>query len=107
MPTRKFSELTKNWPAERKQKVARRVKAMIAEMHLDELREAREKTQVELAKTLGVNQGEISKIEHRADLYLSTLANYIEALGGSLEIRAVFPDGDVRITQFEDLPQKA
>ncbi len=73
-------------------------------MHLDELRRARRMTQTKLAETLGVNQGEVSKIEHRTDLYLSTLFEYIEALGGTLEIRAVFPDSEVRITQFESLP---
>ena len=60
-----------------------------------------------LAETLGVNQGEISKIEHRADLYLSTLAEYVEALGGRLEIRAVFADREVRITQFEELAKRS
>ena len=74
-------------------------------MHLEELRKAHAMTQTKLAEILGVNQGEISKIEHRADLYVSTLADYIAALGGSLEIRAVFPEGDVKITQFEDLLQ--
>ena len=48
-------------------------------------------TQAKLAAALGVNQGEVSKIEHRTDIYLSTLAGYVEALGGKLEIRAVFP----------------
>ena len=60
-------------------------------------------TQAKLADALGVNQGEVSKIEHRTDLYISTLAGYIEALGGKLEIRAVFPDREMRIDQFEGL----
>ena len=60
-------------------------------------------TQAKLAQSLGVNQGEVSKIEHRTDLYLSTLSEYVEALGGRLEIRAVFSDREVRITQFEEL----
>ena len=102
MRTRKFSELTKDWPAERRERVAKRVRETLAAMPLDELRKAREMTQAKLAETLGVNQGEISKIEHRADLYLSTLAEYVEALGGRLEIRAVFSDREVRITQFEE-----
>jgi PIN domain len=58
-----------------------------------------------LAETLGVNQSEVSTIEHRADLYLSTLSEYVEALGGKLEIRAVFPGREVRISQFEELPK--
>jgi hypothetical protein len=53
---------------------------------------------------LGVNQGEISHIEHRTDIYISTLARYVEALGGKLEIRAMSPDREMRISQFEELP---
>jgi transcriptional regulator with XRE-family HTH domain len=74
------------------------------EMPLGKLRAARELTQENLAKILHVNQSEISKIERRADMYVSTLASYVEAMGGALEIRAVFPDGGaVKINQFEEL----
>ena len=104
---RKFRELLEGMPARRREKVADRVKETIASMHLEELRKAREMTQTKLAETLGVAQSEISKIEHRADLYISTLAEYIEALGGELEIRAVFREGGVRITQFQDLAKTA
>src|SRR5580698_8928814 len=104
MPTRKFSALLGAMPDRRRQKVAERVHETIAAMPLDELRRARQMTQARLAESLGVNQGEVSKIEHRTDLYLSTLTEYVEALGGTLEIRAVFPDHEVRITQFESLP---
>jgi DNA-binding XRE family transcriptional regulator len=101
MPTRKFNELTKDWPVARRQKVEKRVHETLATMHLEGLRKAHEMTQMKMAELLGVAQSEISKIEHRTDLYISTLAEYVEALGGELEIRAVFPDGDVKITQFE------
>jgi len=47
----------------------------------------------------------VSRIEHRADLYLSTLSEYVEALGGKLKIRAVSPGREVRISQFEELPK--
>jgi len=105
MPTRKFSELLDAMPAGRRRKIANRVRANLASMPLDHLRRARQMTQVKLAESLGVNQGEISKIEHRTDMYISTLAEYIEALGGRLEIRAVFRDQEVRIAQFEQLPE--
>jgi len=105
MPTRKFRELIDAMPANRRQKIAQRVRDTIAAMPLDELRKARQMTQARLAQSLGVNQGEVSKIEHRTDLYLSTLSDYVEALGGRLESRAVFPDREVRITQFEELPE--
>jgi transcriptional regulator with XRE-family HTH domain len=103
MPTRNFRELLDAIPAERRSKVDQRVRETIAAMPLDELRRARQMTQTRLAESLGVNQGEVSKIEHRTDLYLSTLTEYVEALGGTLEIRAVFSDREVRITQFEEL----
>ena len=103
MPTRKFQELVKAMPAERQQRIADRVRQSLASMPLEEVRKARQMTQAKLADALGVNQGEVSKIEHRTDVYLSTLAGYVEALGGKLEIRAVFPDREMRITQFEEL----
>ncbi len=103
MPNRKFRELVKAMPVERQQKVAGRVRQSLASMPLEEVRKARQMTQAKLADELGVNQGEVSKIEHRTDIYLSTLAGYVEALGGKLEIRAVFPDREMRITQFEEL----
>ena len=68
-------------PVERRQKIAQRVRETIAAMPLEELRKARQMTQVKLAESLGVNQSEVSKIEHRTDLYLSTLSEYVEALG--------------------------
>jgi len=105
MRTRKFRELLDVMPASRREKIARRVKETLAAMPLEELRRARQMTQERLAETLGVNQSEVSKIEHRADLYLSTLSEYVEALGGRLEIRAVFPGREVRISQFEELPK--
>ena len=76
---------------------------LIREMALDELRAARALTQEHLSTILGVRQSAISKLERRADMYVSTLRHFIEAMGGQLEIRAVFPDGDVRITQFQTL----
>jgi transcriptional regulator with XRE-family HTH domain len=70
---------------------------MIAEMPLLQLRNAREMAQTRLAEVLEMDQGNISKLEKRTDMYLSTLRSYIEAMGGVLEIRAVFPDGVVKI----------
>jgi len=103
MPTRKFRELVQSMPVERQRKIAKRVHETLASMPLEEIRQARQMTQTKLAEVLGVNQGEISKIEHRTDLYVSTLAGYVEALGGKLEIRAIFPDREMRISQFEEL----
>src|SRR5437660_4117501 len=104
MPTRKFRELVQAMPPDRQQKIEKRVRQSLASMPLDEIRKARQMTQAKLAEALGVNQGEISKIEHRTDIYISTLAGYVEALGGKLEIRAVFRGREMRISQFEELP---
>lgn len=71
-----------------------------AEMPLDELREAREMTQQHLANLLKVNQSAISKMERRADVYVSTLQTVIQAMGGKLKITASFPEGEVEISQF-------
>lgn len=76
---------------------------MIAAMALDELRCALTLTQESLAKRLHVRQAAISKLERRTDMYVSTLHHMIEALGGKLEIRALFPAGPVIITQFSKL----
>jgi transcriptional regulator with XRE-family HTH domain len=73
---------------------------MILEIALDELRAARHLTQERLAKVLHINQSAISKLERRTDMYVSTLHDMIKAMGGSLEIRAVFPEGIFRISQF-------
>ena len=88
---------------ERQARTTMRAKAMLAEMHLAEVRRARDLSQVELAEKFGTTQPEISKIESRADMYVSTLRKYIEAAGGSLEIIAHFPDSDVRLSQFAQL----
>jgi transcriptional regulator with XRE-family HTH domain len=101
---KKFSELRERMSPAAKQRSEREFRRMIEEMPLNKLRNARNLTQQNLAKALNVNQSEISKIESRADVYVSTLASYVEAMGGKLEIRAVFRDGaTVMINQFEDL----
>lgn len=70
------------------------------EMPLQELRQARKMSQEQLAKCLHTRQSNISRIEKRTDMYISTLREIIKAMGGDLEIIAKFPDGDVRINQF-------
>jgi len=100
---RKFSELRAAKSPEWRRAVRQRTRDMLGELPLQELRRARQLSQVALAEALGATQPEISKIERRTDMYVSTLRRYIEALGGALEIAARFPEGTVRIVQFEDL----
>jgi len=92
-------------PASRRKKIARRTEALIAEeLTMRELRKARNITQVQLAKTLGVKQEQVSRIEKRTDLHLSTLRRAVEAMGGELILSAKFPDGaPVRLTGFSEL----
>ena len=56
-----------------------------------------------MAKMLKVNQPAVSKLEQRADVYVSSLRSYIEAVGGKLKIVAEFPEGEVAITNFSQL----
>ena len=74
-------------------------------MTLYQLREARSLTQVSLAKVLEVNQGAVSRMEKRTDMYVSTLRNFIQAMGGRLQVKAIFPEGEVEIDQFENLAE--
>jgi len=74
---------------------------------LQELRHARNLSQEQLAQTLSVKQAAVSKLEKRTDMYISTLRNFIKAMGGDLEIIATFPDGSVQISQFENIASKA
>ena len=65
----------------------------LAEIGLYQLRIDSQLSQVDLAELLDVTQPAISKLEHAEDIRISTLRNYIEALGGELKIDAEFPDG--------------
>ena len=100
---RPFKELTKGFSDARKARVAARRSELRSEMALHELRQARERSQEELARELGVGQPAVAKLERRADMYVSNLRRYIEALGGSLEITARFPEGSVNIVNFGEL----
>ena len=94
---KKFRELVDAMPSSRRASIARGVDRLAAEMLLHEIRKSREITQARLADVLGVTQARVSKIEEHGDMQISTLRSYIEALGGTLEVVAHFPDGDVRI----------
>jgi transcriptional regulator with XRE-family HTH domain len=79
------------------------VREELQHMALEELRSAKQLTQADMAEMLEVPQSSISRIERRADMYLSTLRNYVHAMGGVLQIQAVFPDGGaVVIDRFGD-----
>ncbi len=100
---RKFAELVERMPAEARGRAEAKARKLISEYALGELREARSMTQARLAEILGKDQSVISRIEKRTDMYVSTLAEFIRAMGGELEIRAVFPEGSVKIRKFGDI----
>ena len=78
---------------ERQKKIKVRTRELVArEMSLRELRHAVNKTQKTVARTLNMGQDGISRLEKRSDLLLSTLRNYVEAVGGRLTLVAEFPD---------------
>lgn len=88
-----LAERMNQLPPTRRKKVEERTKVLIAEeMCLRDLRRARKQTQVRVAKELGINQENVSRIERRSDLLLSTLSGYVQAMGGKLSLVAEFPD---------------
>lgn len=81
-----------------------RKRAIIAAVRLAELREQMGKTQSQLAEVLEMTQANVSRIERSDNLYLSTLADYVDALGGHIEINAVFDDNVVSLGPVEREP---
>jgi transcriptional regulator with XRE-family HTH domain len=104
---RKFRDLMAGWSPERVQAVEARAQEMLREMPLVELRRQLNLTQEGLARALGTSQASVSKLERRSDIYLSTLRRYVEAMGGELEITARFPDGEIRLDQWNPDPVPA
>lgn len=89
----KLEEMLDRLPAARRRKVEARAAELIAEeMSLRDLRKALGKTQVAVAKKLGLKQENVSRVEQRADVLLSTLDGYLKALGGRLRLVAEFKD---------------
>ena len=82
-------------------RAAARAEAMLLEMQLQDIRKSRNVTQVQLAQVLNVEQAAISKLENREDMYVSTLREYIRALGGELQLVAKFPDAEIKVHSFE------
>jgi transcriptional regulator with XRE-family HTH domain len=98
-----FSKLREGMTTERQKKVDSRTREILASLPLFELRQARKLSQEELASRLNVRQAAVSKVEHRTDLYISTLRRHVEAMGGRLLIQAEFPEGCYQIETFDEL----
>jgi DNA-binding XRE family transcriptional regulator len=88
-----LEEILERLPKERRHRIEQRTAELIAEeLNLRELRRQRRLTQARLSKKLKIGQEGVSRIEKRADLYLSTLRSYVEGVGGELTLMVKFPD---------------
>ncbi len=103
---KKFKDLRKAMSPEAQARAHDKAMVMKAELPLAELRQARYFSQEQLAAVLEVKQPAIAKLEKKTDMYISSLRRFIEAMGGQLEINAHFPEGDVKINQFEELEEE-
>src|SRR5256885_10445922 len=103
MPT-KVDDIIAALPRRRRKKVEARARELIAqEMTRQQLRQIRDRTQVEIAQALGITQDGVSRLEQRADILISTLRKYVQAMGGTLSIVAEFPDqAPVKLAGFAD-----
>ena len=107
MGARKEPSGTRSWKSVRAERldaqaiarVTRKAQAQVEELTLQELRRGLAKTQVDVAKTAEMTQSELSRLESRGDHRISTLRRYVEALGGELEVSAVFGGRRVKLTE--------
>jgi DNA-binding XRE family transcriptional regulator len=86
---KKLDDLIASLPKDRQERVQARVMELTT---LKDLRLAAQQTQVQMAAALGVRQDTISRLEKRSDMLLSTMRQYVESMGGQLELVAKFPD---------------
>jgi len=103
---RKWEEVRKRLSPEREARINERVADELERLSLNQLRIARNLTQQNLASILKINQGAVSKLEQRTDMYISTLRSYLKAMGADLQVKAIFADGEVVIDQFEEIEKR-
>ena len=98
-----FNVLKSKMSLKAQETIKEQIANMVTEMPLQDLRQAKQLSQARMAEILETKQANISRIERRTDMYISTLRSYIEAMGGELDIVARFPEGGVHINQFRDI----
>ena len=106
--TTKWKDLKHKASPETRERVRREALAEYAELEgigVGALRVARQQTQVAVAEQMQVPQSAVSRLENQSDCLLSTLRKYVGALGGTLEMRAVFPDGAVELNGLMRTPE--
>ena len=107
MRTRRVPTGTRSWKSVRAERldapaiarVTRRARARVEELTLQELRRGRAMTQIDVARTAEMTQSELSRLESRGDHLISTLRRYVEALGGELEVAAIFSGRRIKLTE--------
>jgi hypothetical protein len=97
---KKFSQLQAKMSPAARAESARVAAELRRELPLHQLRQALKLSQEKVAEELGVTQAAVSRLEHRPDLFVSTLRRFIEAMGGELEVRAHFPTGTVTLADL-------
>ena len=105
MTARSLDQVMADLPPERRARIEARAAEMLAEIDsLQAVRKLAGKTQAQIAQALGKKQPSIQKMEKQADFYVSTLRRFVEAAGGSVEIRVTLPgQKDVVLREFADL----
>ena len=101
-----WNQIKHKFSEERHEEIKREALAELERIGFGKLRLARQQTQVALAERLDIPQTAVSRIERRTDLLLSTMRGYVEALGGRLELRVVFPDGEFLLDQLGPAKRK-
>jgi len=104
---RKWAEIRKSGGPASEARTDQYKRELRAAVSLAQLRRARALTQAQLATLLDMQQPAVSRLERQTDMYLSTLRSYVEAMGGALQLQAVFPDGTVQIVALGDLGDAA
>lgn len=98
------NEVMANLSPERRSRIKAKAKEIFEEeMTLRDLRAVQHLTQARLAKLLGVEQDSVSRMERRADMLLSTMTSYVEAMGGKLSLIAEFPNRRPYTVKLRDL----
>jgi len=101
---RPYKELRERMSPGAQKRAEERAQRELLEMNLGEIRRnVAHLTQEQIADLLQKSQATVSALEKREDMLLSSLDDYVQALGGELELIAHFPDQDIRITMFEDI----
>jgi DNA-binding XRE family transcriptional regulator len=102
--TKSHDEVMASLPPERRARIEARAQELIdEEMTLRDLRSVQHLTQARLAELLGIEQDSVSRMERRADMLLSTMSSYVEAMGGTLRLVAEFPNRRPYTVKLGDL----